>query len=501
MAVWSASPRLFWGLVAVFGLSAAWIALSSRYPMAFDEAYHIGLIREHAQHWLPFLPPQSTALDMYGSVDRNPSYLYHYLMSFPWRIVTAATSNFAAQVLVLRLLSVGLAVAALVVWRRLLLAVHPSRSLANAVIALVAFTPIVPQVAAQINYDNLLFLGSGVFLLLAVRVWQRLRGGELDVPRTMALLSVGMLSSLVKYPFIPVAVAVVLCLGVLAFRQQRARPRKWRAAAESSFRALGRPTRYALVALLVVATLLCLERFGLNLVRYGTPVPECNQIIGVERCMAYSPWARNYTLTAQKVAWFHVDTAGYVSFWVKRMTYNLLFVLSGPDLGYTGGAPLFVPKVAFVLLCSLGAACMILSFRQLIRKPFAPVLLGASAAYIAALFLQNFVEYVHIGMPVAVQGRYLLPVLPLLYMVALWAISLVPSPRLPGLHRAIVAVLVCGFMTGGGLMTFLVRTDSRWYWPNPTVITINQRAADVARAITPAKQITELETYTWTPYW
>ncbi len=44
------STQFFWAIVALFVVQALWIALSSHYPMAFDEDFHLGIIRLYAHH-------------------------------------------------------------------------------------------------------------------------------------------------------------------------------------------------------------------------------------------------------------------------------------------------------------------------------------------------------------------------------------------------------------------------------------------------------------------
>jgi energy-converting hydrogenase Eha subunit C len=461
--------------------------------MAFDEAYHIGLIRVHAQHVSPILTgAQPEYLDEFGAVVRNNSYVYHYLMSWPWRLFTALTDAFAAQVILLRLLNVGLFVSGLVVWRRALLALNPSRMLVNLITALVVLTPVTSLVAAQVNYDNLLFLATGVFVLLVVQVLVGLQKDRFDTPRVLGLLAVGMMASLVKYPFLPIAVAAVVYLGLTTWQQWRRKPQGLRREALRTFGALKRWQRYTLVFLVVVAALLCVERFGVHMVRYGTPVPECDQVLSIERCHAYSPWERNYQFAqeARPDGW-RVDAVGYVFFWLRRLVFNLLFVLSGPDGGYVGPAPLLWPKVAFLSLCTMGAACMVLALRRLFRHPVAPLVVAVCVAYVLVLFIQNFSEYVRMGQPVAVQGRYLVPILPLLYFLPLTAIRLQLGRRVR-LQKALATVLVMGFLWGGGIMTYFVRTDSSWYWPHPAVQRANKTAQDITRFLVPGDSIQEL---------
>src|SRR6185312_5810861 len=93
------SPRFFWAIVLLLAFQASWIALSARYPMAFDEDFHFGVIRIYAHHLSPFLSGQPPGADAYGAVAHDPSYLYHYLMSFPYRLISLFTDNQTAQVI------------------------------------------------------------------------------------------------------------------------------------------------------------------------------------------------------------------------------------------------------------------------------------------------------------------------------------------------------------------------------------------------------------------
>src|SRR4051812_32904691 len=93
------SRKFFYATIVLLVLESLWIALTARYPQPFDEQVHFGLIQLHAQSWLPFFTNQPTGADAYGAVVRDPSYLYHYLMSFPYRLLAHATSSEAAQII------------------------------------------------------------------------------------------------------------------------------------------------------------------------------------------------------------------------------------------------------------------------------------------------------------------------------------------------------------------------------------------------------------------
>src|SRR3954465_971475 len=112
------SSWFFWLIVGLLVVQATWIAFSGRYPMAFDEDYHLGIIRLYAHHLNPFWSGQPAGADMYGAVFRDPSYLYHWLMSFPFRLVEHSSQM--TQVMFLRLINIALLASALPLFRRLL---------------------------------------------------------------------------------------------------------------------------------------------------------------------------------------------------------------------------------------------------------------------------------------------------------------------------------------------------------------------------------------------
>ncbi|HXE10103.1 MAG TPA: hypothetical protein VN554_01620, partial [Verrucomicrobiae bacterium] len=107
------SRRFFWVILALFVIQAAWIALSGLYPMAFDEDFHLGIIRLYAHHISPFWAGQPPGADAFGAVARDPSYLYHYLMSFPYRLSGLFTHDQTLQILWLRAINIALFTAGL----------------------------------------------------------------------------------------------------------------------------------------------------------------------------------------------------------------------------------------------------------------------------------------------------------------------------------------------------------------------------------------------------
>src|SRR5262245_25799525 len=102
------SRRLTYVILGFFVFEALWVAFSAVYPMAFDEDFHLGIIKIYSHQWLPFLSDNAVNTGQFGALSRDPSYLYHWLMSFPFRLVQLFTDSQTAQVIVLRLINIAL---------------------------------------------------------------------------------------------------------------------------------------------------------------------------------------------------------------------------------------------------------------------------------------------------------------------------------------------------------------------------------------------------------
>ena len=472
------SSKWCWRVVlGLFVLQAVWFVFSAQYPMAFDENYHLGLIQLHAQQWLPFFTHQPEHAGVYGAIVRDPSYLYHWLMSFPYRLVSVFTHNQTAQVIVLRLINVALFTYGLLLYRRVIRRIGASRALANSLFAVFVLIPVVPFLAAHINYDNLFFVALPLTILLALRLLGHVQSGTADAVNVLVLLSVLCLASLVKYPFLPIA--AVTGLYVL-WRMWRAR--LYGAAAFKSFwtslRALSRVKQVVLVAIFLLSAGLFAERYAVNLVQYHNPVPACDAVISQDECAEYGPYSRDVAYAAQKPASFHPHMASYVPQWLYGMWYRLFFAI---NYDYATAPPLLVISVLALVLAALLAAALVWRYSSVLRgHPTRQFLLLLTIGYVLVLFADGYRSYAKTGQPVAINGRYLIPFLPLVFALGGLAWSQLLRKRATAKALMASVVIAAFLLQGGGAGTFLVRSADTWMWPNSTVRTINRTARSIA---------------------
>lgn len=464
---WLGSPKFFYVLVGLLVFQALWIALTARYPQAFDENFHFGLIQLHAQQWLPWFDHQPAGADIYGAVARDPSYFYHYLLSFPYRLLELVTTSQAAQVIALRLLNVGLFAGGLFAYRVLFDELGISGRLRHVVLLFFVLTPIVPLLAGQINYDNLLFLLSGWLFVYTVRFWRAAQdSGELPADLMLKVLFFGALGSIVKYAFAPIFMGlfVVLAAGTwLVWRKRRD-------TFKQAFKVLKRSTVIVYAVLIVAAGVLFVERYGVNLLRYQTPVPDCAVALNVEQCLSYSPWARDYKyqdIYPKPTAW---GIFVYPGVWAHRMVFETMFSITsrfsddGP-VDYFPVPPLTIANYTAWTVVVLGVGACLLYIKRLWRLEYLRILLLVIGFYTVVLFLKNLSMYLHTGEAVAIHGRYLVPVYPVLYLtLALgigWALERFAKPPV---KTWLVIIALLFFIHGAGLVTWLSHSRPDWYW-------------------------------------
>lgn len=466
-------------------VQAAWLALSAVYPMPFDEYWHVGVIQIYAKQWSPFIAEQSAQASIYGDITREPSYIFHYLMSFPYRLLGLFTDNEMILIIALRLMNVALVVVALILFRRLLLKWGLSRRVTH--VALLAFvaTPMIPFLAAHVNYDNLMLLLAPLFLMSATR----LITGNKDLVRNILLFgALGAATVLVKWTFLLLAVAVVLYVAVVFWRRN---DRRIIDVLRKSWQQTPKGLSFVVLCLFFVLSAgLFVERFGGNIISYGAFRPDCADIQSREVCAEWGPWRRdNISMAEPPTEPTFGNPASFTQHWfVKIMSgFYVLFSHSAdadplpgdPYGGISGRGLLPLPVTIGYTALVAGLIAIMLRFKQIWRHPYLRFGLVISASFIAVEWLYNYTTYLNLGYAVAVQARYNYPIL--IIMFALMIQAGVWSIASNKIKTGLLVLFLALYVWGGGAAGWIVRAPDDWKWQNPTIQTVNHTARDVLR--------------------
>lgn len=467
--------RVFFVVVLVlFVVEAMWIALSARYPMAFDEEYHLGIIRLYAHQVSPLFAHQPGGSAPFGALTRDPSYLYHWLMSFPYRWLHGQVSE-QATIIALRLLDVAFFATGLALWRKVLLKTKAGLGTVHVALLFLVLVPVVPLLAGQINYDNLLMLLVPLNILLALRLRDGLQKKRLNPALLLTILSMGMLGSLVKFAYLPIFAAIAVYVLYASVRSVRSR----RKLLQWTRKGWGQsPTKsYVALAGFVLSFALFVQMYGINIVRYHNITPQCGQVLSTQQCLAYGPWARNYRYAQSAHSVGVGNPVYFAGGWLYGMFQRSFFAINGPGgpASYANEPPLPLLTFAAVGVLGFGVAALWRFRREVLRgDPVLAVLLSVAGAYVLALVGRNYHDYLQLGHLVAINGRYLVLVM-LPVMVALGAACQRMVARKWQGPVLILAVVL--FLQGGGVLSFIHESNENWYWPHDDfALHLNQHA-------------------------
>ena len=445
-------------ILLIFAAEASWLALTSRFPMAFDEGYHFNLIQFFSHRFNPIVTSQPSSTYALGAIVHNPSFLYHYLLSFPYRLIAHFTSSIETQVILLRFINIGRAITSLLIMKKILSRLGLPYILVNILLLVFALTPLVTALSAQINYDNLLILVASLSIYLCLRFVQQLRANVFELKTLLALICLCFYSSLVKYSFLPIFVGISLVVAWSLLAKWHHDRADFTKQLRSSYAKISKKTKLGLAIAGISGLSLFIVFYGVNTIKYHNPVPQCNQVLSISDCSQYYAWDRNYVVAQYDHT--HVPTnkmnvLQYTYFWLKVEAYQLF-----AEIIPTGGL-VYIAHSFYLIIIGLTivvSICTLINIRKIFKeqKTFLALLVVAMS-YLLFLWLDNYNDYLHLGQPLAIQGRDIVPVL--IYIYALFGLGVMysfkgeRSARLV-LRTSVASLAVFSFVYFGGYVRY-----------------------------------------------
>jgi Predicted membrane protein (DUF2142). len=472
------SKYFFWGVIALFVFQAVWIAFSFRYPMIYDEYYHFGLIEHFSHQWLPWINNQPVTLDLYGALGRHPYLLYHYLMSFPFRIIALFTNDLAVQVISMRLINIGLFAGGLVVFARLFKVMKVQPVFRNVALLFFVLLPVTPFVAATVNYDNAVFLLTALLVLIGVRIIQ---SQNIQWHNYALIILIGMIGSLVKSSFLPIFAAGFIFIFVRLIINHKKRLVH---DIVESFRTSGLWLKIVILVPIAIVGFLFAERFAVNIIQYHSLDPSCTSQMSQGRCNTNPVELRNrYLEKIKSKDTIPAQVPQYANTWFSEMINTLL--ISGSNTNGKFGTEYAKPLPIIYLVVFWGTivsfAAFFYSLDKLRKIPGFWLTISIIVLYLASLFYVDLSHYYEYYQPIAIQGRYLLPLLPFMILFALLGLNNALR-RFSLAKLAILLIVFVLYLNGAGAITHIMRSNDNWYWDNSQIIyKINNKAKNILR--------------------
>jgi hypothetical protein len=294
-----------------------------------------------------------------------------------------------------------------------------------------------------------------------------------------------MATSLIKYAALPLVLAGVLYLVYAFWRTYKGNFKAFKPALAKAHGKLSDAAKISLLGFFLLFAVLFVQRYGVNLALYHDPVPDCGKILSAQQCSKYGPWARDHLYRQQVSPDFKPNLAIFMKEWLKGMWHRLFFAINGAKSYYTNYLELPFPSKSAVVLSVIGLVSMIVWWRPIFRgNPLLAFAITMTLGYLLVLWLNGYMDYSKGGRAVAINGRYLLPIFPLLAIAMGRGIALtLQKIKQPQLKPYLASVFILCFLYGGGVFTFILRSDHSWYWPNQAVIDANDAVKKVLAPI------------------
>jgi hypothetical protein len=480
---WFPEAALLTALVVYFVLKLTYFALITDPYVPPDEDTHFGISQLYAHSIMP--PADSPASYRYGLLTRVPS-TYYLLMG---RLLNANVFSLT-DLHFLRLANIPLGLLTVMfgyLWMRQFTTNRIARCL---FVTMLTNTLMFTFLNASVTYDNLMNL-------LAAAAWYFLNlfFARRQAAALASFFLCAFAGTLTKMTFLPLA---AILFAVLLVRERRAL-----LLPVSDWLPLIRHIRAGTFILSVAA--LCLlalsvRLYGGNLVRYGHLIPTINQVLTHEQSMQNRIYARNYIVNgylsgrftfeealasienithpgdrrgtksmlrlAQRQATGDLERAGrfeYFKNWIRVIGATAFGVFGHVKIlmdssGLKRYAALFAMAACTAIVVHIAAR-----WRGTREPGVAAQTTTASiviVAYAIVLFEFNYRQYLNYGHPsVAVQGRYLFPVivpaygLVSRYLICYW----------PRFLQVTVAMLAGAYFLLGDLPFFLHHVGSAWF--------------------------------------
>lgn len=428
--------------LAWFIVQAAVIALITEFAVPPDENFHFNLIQLYAERsYTPFLDDQEGYYWL-GDVTRQGSILFHYILSWPYRLLDALPATYVY----LRFINIGFAVGTLLLIKRLANRLGFSDFVANLSLFMLVNTLMFVFLSAAISYDNPLILLSFLSLVLLVSIMQNFR----TVP-FLSLVLVMSIASVVKFTFLPLALFITAALFMYYRKSIGGKARLvWKDVRAN----LLRKQMLVLIPLLLISLVFAFERYGTNLIEYNSVKVGCAEIHSREDCRQ-SPLFRRGERVEAKDREPTLSTPGFSLRWAATTKERIYGIFAHESMT----SPLIVSYGTWAVTGFMGIA-FIRKYHW--RGRSFDYLLLISIAYVTVVAGKNFTAYLDHGIfGMALQGRYIFPVFPLLYLAGNHYVEKLCTERRGML--LLYAGVVLGVFAVAGLPSYLFLAGSEWY--------------------------------------
>ncbi|MDY0097091.1 MAG: DUF2142 domain-containing protein [Candidatus Dojkabacteria bacterium] len=430
-------------LFIIFGISILFLAFKLRMGLSPDSLYHIEVSRAYSTTW--GIPENTPDTYQWRDITRIP-YLYFWSNA---RILNL-NNDFINEIILLRIINVIYSLGTVFVtyliskeilkgkWARLM----PVFLLTNTLMFLF--------LSSSINYDNL----GNLFSVLGIFFFIKFVKSKLSIKYLLLMLIALCLGSFTKYTVLPLAFILVLLTCVQIFLERK------------NIKGIKFGKELFLLLPLSVLLFFNIQIYGVNLIRYGGLEPNCEQILTHEQCLSNGVYYRDkVTMPAIEVNGIsHIvemivdgereNPIVYFRYWIWNIVGKVYGIMGDNSLETTDTL-----KALYLFFLTIGVVISVIFRKELKRLDYYLIL--TFLFYVLVLFFaQNYNMYLkHNHMYLALQGRYLFPVISIGYVMYSRVLL---SMKKKWLLYSILIPLILLFIYGC-LPYFFLNVENHWF--------------------------------------
>lgn len=429
-------------LLAIFLAFTLYLAFNVKMGVSSDSWYHLRVSQKYAETLS--VPRNQPDTYKWRDLEHQP-YLYFWLNG---RILNLNTLTFQFnEVILLRVVNILYSFFTLLgtyllsreffkkKWLRLL----PSFLLSNTLMFLF--------LSSSINYDNL----GNMFAVFSILFFVRAIKKTGDWKSVLLMLIMISLGALTKYTFLPLAFILVVLALILVIKNWKIYKREFNS-----------KVFYLLVIPLGILIVMNIGLYGVNLVKFQSLTPKCLDVLTYEQCLQNGVFYRdNVTIPAQEIHLFEMIFSGerldpirYAGVWIWEMAIRIFGIMGDESLFASN---LIIPFYLFFLLLAIVAGTV--NWKRF-DKEVKYISVIALFYSLILLFVQNYDMYLKRSYPtLALQGRYLFPVIAPLYILVVFSLSRIKRKQL----RLLIFIGLIALFIIGCLPFFVANVDRNWF--------------------------------------
>lgn len=425
-------------IILVFFIFGSYLVLNIRRGISPDENYHISVSEFYSETFL--IPENSEETYRYGDITRIP-YLSFWLNA---RLINLNFTNVEDYV-VLRFFNLLISTGSLIVVYLIAKEVIKKKYLNLLPVFMLANTLMFVFLSSAVSYDNLVNFFVFLSFYFLIKTFKSRNNKWI-----LFFLMAGSLAALTKFTAIPAFLIELVLLIIFMLKEIR-----FIEFLEEVF------DRYKYLSLLLLVIIGFLSSvYGVNIIRYKSLTVSCDKILSEQQCMQNGVYSRAKTADLYEFSSLgefveilkeRTTPFEYFSRWSLSMTQRIFGIL--------GHEWLLMPSYfsnIYIFLFLILSIIFIRGWRR--GDSIETNLLVIFLSYLLVLLIfQNYRSYIIRGrFDIAIQGRYLFPVIPLLYTILIDYLGRLKNKWSQGI---IISFLVLVFFMGCIPFFFVYVTD------------------------------------------